>query len=315
MDRIVRLGPKSLALPSEQALSELTDLFSDSAEPDADGAGKVPDTSELLAVLEEQAARGLSYEDLLSGKELQQLSSRLQSDSAARGQVLEQFIKASGTPLGKALSQTLGMVGAANDMPELKATAVKLLQNGSAEQRFDALRMLGQTVSYDSKTRATVLDVLRRDATTDPELAIAAMANLNLQTPASKTEQQEIVKAVYPFIGSDDPQVRLSSLQALSQWVGDDQDAIQVFANAANDADPNVRRWVIAAMGNGEFAYDSVREPLLATLQNPDEDPAVKAVAQRALERFPLDEQAQQIYQEHLASESYQAPTGGFGFN
>jgi len=304
------LGPKIQTFTDDQAWLDFSDDTS------ADEVADTQGTSQLLAALEDKAGQGLSYEALRDGEEFQRIMAQLQSDPAARQQVLAQVMKFSGTPLGKTLSLALATSGVAVSMPKLKTAAVQLLRKGSEEQRLDALQLLGATASYDAPTRAGVLDVLRGDGAANSELAVAAMANLVKQSGgASPAEQQEIVKAVYPFVGSGDPQLRLNGLQVLSTLAGSDPDAQRIFAEGVNDADPDVRRWVIAAMGNGEFAYDSVREPLLATLQNPDEDPAVKAVAQRALERFPLDEQAQQIYQEHLASESYQAPTGGFGFN
>lgn len=310
LDRMAQLGPKFQQLGDDQAL---LDLYSELSGEEPVNARN---TQALLVALADKAAQGFSYEAMRDGEEYQLILAQLQSNPAARQQVLAQFMKVSGTPLGKTLSLALATSGSAVEMPKLKAVAARLLQQGSEEQRLDALKLLGATPSYDPQTRAKTLEVLRTDAVVNPELAMAAMVNLVKQSGgASPAEQQQIVKAVYPFVKSDDPQLRLSSLQVLATLASSDKDALQVFADAVNDADPNVRSWVISAMANGEFAYDSVREPLLATLQNPEEDPAVKAVAQQALEHFSLDDQAQQVYQAHLASESYQAPKSGFGFN
>ncbi|NOT85138.1 MAG: HEAT repeat domain-containing protein [Methylococcaceae bacterium] len=252
--------------------------------------------SELLAAMEAHVAQDQTYEELRDGDEFHLLLSRLESDPATRIQVSEQLMRSIGTPLSQIFGQALAMSGGAIATPEIKAVAAQLLRDGSVEQRLNVLQMLGQ-VNYDAQIHTMALDVLRKDSLENPRLAVAAMSTLNRQDLATQVEYQEVVSSVLPFIHSPDPQVRQSSLQVLSQWAGRDQAALQTFIEATHDADPEVRSLAITTLGQGGFAYSSVRDTLLSTLQNPNEDPSVIAATQQALKEFPLDEQALSIYQ------------------
>ncbi|WFP48569.1 HEAT repeat domain-containing protein [Methylomonas sp. EFPC3] len=269
---------------------------------------------EILLVLDDLAGQGLSHDELLNSESYQLLMAKLQSDPAARQAVLARIMKTSGTPLGKTLVLAVATSGAGVGMGTLKSSAEWLLKHGNSEQRADALQLLGSTPSYTPQTRTALLEALKRDGG-DPEVAVAAMDNLVRQGGASEVERQAIIKEVTPFVGHDDSRVRLNGFQVIAKWGAQDPDAVQTLAQGANDPDPQVRTWVLSAFGNGEFSYDSVRQPLLDTLHNPDEEPAIKAVAQRALARFALDEQAQAAIQQYMASESYQPPQTNLGFN
>lgn len=271
--------------------------------------------AELMALIELQARQGLSHDEIRSHPEFDLLVSRLQADSSARLQLLQQFMKVSGSPLGRTLSQVLAMSSLGTDSPELKAAALQLLRDGSTEQRLNALQILGSVGGNEQLTRARVLDVLSMDANTNPTLAIAALSTLNRQGVVSQADRQAVLKTVFPFTKSSDPQVRNTSLQMLSLWAGSDPAALQTFTEAASDADLNVRSFAVSALGQGKFTYPQVRDTLLSVLQNPDENVDVKASAQQVLEAYPLDEQALAVYQAHVTNPQNQAPTAELGFN
>lgn len=262
---------------------------------------------ELLGSIGSLASLDKTYDEIRDGKEFQQLLSLLSADPVARNLVLEQFLQVSGTPLGKTLSLALGQSRGDTELPQIKEAAVRLLRDGSAEQRINALQMLGHS-SQDKDTRPMVLDILRNESQVNPEMAIAAMSTLSRQGIASQTDQQEVVSAVAPLIHSQDSQVRQNSLQLLAQWAGHDKSTLQTFTEATYDASPEVRSLALATLGRGGFDYNNVRDPLLSALQNPNEDQNVKAAALQALEGFPLDAQAFEIYQAHLSSTLYQQP-------
>lgn len=279
-----------------------------------EASGPVQGVGEILLALDDLAGQGLDHEELLNSEHYQLLMAKLQSDPAARRAVLQRIMTSSGTPLGKTLTLALATSGGGVGMRDLKGAAEWLLKNGDSEQRAEALQLLGATPSYTPQARAVLLEALKRDGG-NPEVAVAAMANLVRQGGASESERQAIIKDVTPFVASDDARVRLNGYQVLAKWGAHDPDALQTLTDVTSDPDPNVRRWVISAFGNGEFAYENVRATLLETLQNPDEEPEIKAVAQGTLTRFTLDEPAQAAVQQQWVSEGYRPPPSGFGFN
>ncbi len=308
-----RAGGDTAPIPWSANTAMLDDATEDASEVMKENPEPLS-VGEILLALDDLAGQGLSHEELLNGENYQLLMAKLQSDPATRQAVLARLMKTSGTPLGKTLALAVATSGAGVGMSTLKGSAEWLLKHGSSEQRAEALQLLASTPSYTPQTRAALLEALKRDGST-PEVAVAAMDNLVRQGGASELERQAILKEVTPFVANDDSRVRLNGFQVIAKWGAQDPDAVQTLAQGANDPDPQVRAWVISAFGNGEFSYDSVRQPLLETLQNPDEEPAVKAAAQKALARFALDEQAQAALQHYMASESYQPAQSSLGFN
>ncbi|NOT85044.1 MAG: HEAT repeat domain-containing protein [Methylococcaceae bacterium] len=273
---------------------------------------QIQSAEQLLVTIESLSAQQKAPAEIRDSKEFQQLLSLLATDPIARRDLLERFLKVSGTPLGDTLSLALAMSGGGQEIPEIKAAAVQLLRSGTAAQRLNALQLLGQTNGTEPGVRAMVLDILRHESNANPQLAMAAMATFSQKGVVSQGEYQEVMGTIVPLLHSEDPQVRQSSLQVLSQWAGRDQAALQTFTEATHDADPGVRSLAITTLGQGGFAYNSVRDTLLSALQNPDEAPIVKAATQQALEGFPLDEQALAIYQAHISNPMNQQTQVGF---
>ncbi|NJA07156.1 HEAT repeat domain-containing protein [Methylococcaceae bacterium WWC4] len=267
----------------------------------------------MLETIESLTLESKPNEEIRDSKEFQQLLYLLTSDPLARKGLLERFMSVSGTPLGDALSLALAMSVVGRETPEVKAAATQLLRSGTAEQRLNALQMLGQVDGNDGNIRSAVLDILRNDADANPKLAAAAITALGRKGVVSQGDYQAMVDTIAPLMHSKDPQVRQASLQMLSQWADRDATALQTFTEAAYDADVGVRAAAVAALGQGGFDYQSVRDTLISALQNPGENPSVKVAAQQALQGFPLDEQALTIYQAY-ASESLNQQSG-VGFN
>ncbi|MEQ1638944.1 MAG: HEAT repeat domain-containing protein [Methylococcales bacterium] len=267
---------------------------------------------QLLGTIESLSGQQKTPEEVRDSKEFQQLLSLMATDPITRKGLLERFLKVTGTPFGDVLSLALAMSGGGQEIPEIKTAAVQLLQSGNTQQRLNALQLLGQANTLEPGARAMVLDILRHDANTNPQLAKAAMATFSQKGVVSQGEYQEVMGTIVPLLHSEDPQVRQSSLQVLSQWAGRDQAALQTFTEASHDTDPGVRSLAITTLGQGGFAYNSVRDTLLSVLQNPDEAPVVKAATQQALEGFPLDEQALAIYQAHISNPLNQQTQVGF---
>ena len=265
------------------------------------------DTYTLLALMENRAGQQATFEKIRDSNEYQLLISKLQADPTARIEVLDRFLKSSGTPLGKTLSLALTSSGISSEMPELKAATEQLLRTGSAEQRLDALQILGESAISDPQTRATVLEVLRKDSLANPQLAASALSALDRRGISSQVEHQAVVNTVLPFTQNEDPWVRQSSLEVLAQWASHDPNTLQAFTKATQDSDLGVRSAAVSALGRGGFAYEQVRDPLLAAFQNPNEDISVRAAAQQALENYPLDDEALKIYQGQISSSGSQA--------
>ncbi|WFP48566.1 HEAT repeat domain-containing protein [Methylomonas sp. EFPC3] len=289
-----------------------TALFAEEPQSQADDALQNQSVEQLLETIESFSLQDKPNEEIRDSKEFQQLLYLLTSDPLARKGLLERFMSVSGTPWGDTLSLALAMSVVGRETPEVKAAATQLLRSGTAEQRLNALQMLGQVDGNDGNIRSALLDILRNDADANPKLATAAMATLSQKGMVSQEDYQAVADAIVPLAHSQDPQVRQSSLQILSQWAGRDATALQTFTEAAYDADARVRALAVAALGQGGFDYQSVRDTLISTLQNPAEASYVKAAAQQALEVFPLDEQALTIYQVYASESLSQQSSAGF---
>ncbi|TPQ24976.1 hypothetical protein C2U68_17530 [Methylomonas koyamae] len=300
---------------SEQAVNRGAAVSRTQALPMAETEAAPRDTHELLGALDAKLAQNPDMDALRNSPEFQQLIAHLQSDPAARNQVISQFLHASGTDLGNTLSEILAMSGGVEVMPELKDAASQLLRDGNDEQRLNALQLIGGAAGNDPKLRSQVIDMLHKVADSDPRLASAAISSLNRQGVSTRTEHQDVIRAVSPLAASADPEVRRNSLQVLTQWTGKDQSTLEIFTKAARDSDTGVRSLAVSALGNGSFSYENVRDSLLAVLQNPSEDLKVQAAAQQALSSFPLDEQALKIYQEYMASVKTEGGSASGAFN
>ncbi len=256
--------------------------------------------AELLATLDDLQASKKTVDELQSSNELQQLMMLMQTDPAAQKLVAERFLDLAGTPLGDMLGTALASSGGT----EANTVAAQLLRDGTRQQKLSALILLGQTgSSQDAGTRAMVLDMLNNDSGADTQLFIAALSTLSRQGGViSLAEQQDVVDTLSPFLHSKDPQLRETSLGILSQWERNSDTTLKAFTEAANDTSPQVKMTAIATLGSGVFAFDDVRDTLLSALQNPNEDPGVKATVQQVLETFPLDDEALKIYKEFRSS-------------
>lgn len=296
----------TLAVPEEQ-VPEILEVM-----PEEASVNHVDE--QLSGFLDYSLLQNKSYEEITSSEEYQELISLFSSEPEARERAMEHFLAVSETPMGQALSTALGLSKGDFESPQIQEAAIQLLQEGSAEQRLNALRILGPT-GHNQNTRATVLDILKFDLQADAELTMAAISSLNRQGVVSQTAREEVVEAVVPYIYNQNPQVRQNSLQILLQWASHDESILHTFVEATHDPDPGVRSLAFSALGQGGLDYESVRAPALSALQDPNENPNVKAAALQALEGFPLDEQALKVYQASLSSSVYEQPSIEAGFN
>lgn len=296
---------------SANTVSEITSELAGDLQSQSDDFSRNPSAAELLATMESLVLKHKSDEEIRGTKEFQQLLSLLAADPGARKRVLERLLNVNGTSLGDTLSQALALSGG-QDIPEIKAAATRLLRGGTAEQRLNALQMLGQASGNDPSIRSSVLEILRSEAGTNPKLAMAAMSSLSQKGVVSQGDYQAVVGSIALFVHSQDPEVRQTSLQALSNWSDPDPAALQTFTEAAYDSDAGVRALAVSVLGQGGFDYESVRDTLISTLQNPTEDLSVKAAAQQALGHFPLDEQALAIYRAYASDSVNHQSSMGF---
>ena len=215
-------------------------------------------------------------------------AARLRADPDAFALLVDAF-RAEADPARLArLASLLGEVG----HPDLVAIGSDMVASGNAASRNAGLDLLRHIQPDDEAAREVLVGLLASES--DPAVLKSVIDAVSV--PGEGAEGAgELVAQLVPLTRHESPAVRRNGVTVLSRWASD-ENVTPVLRAALDDTDRGVRSSAVYAFVDYPLVDESVREDLLAVLENPDEEAGIRAGALLALQRAGLDgEQARRL--------------------
>lgn len=200
-------------------------------------------------------------------------------------------LRANPAALRRALEELRLSVG--TEKAELLAVVLGEVRDPAVEALALDLARAGHLVGFDlldrldienPETRRTIIEFIRTE--TRPEILGAAIYALHRGVPDPR-ERREAVEALLPAAANADPEVRRRAVIALGEW-----GAAEPALRALEDPSVDVRCGAAYVLGNAPGAADA----LAARVADEREDWAVREQAWKSLGRLVLDGRTHEVW-------------------
>lgn len=147
--------------------------------------------------------------------------------------------------------------------PSLDTYLLDLLKSESPQVRGYGISLITSITGVSNKNLELAKDLIKKEA--DPYVLYKAT-----QALSNEAKDKEVASFLIKMAGSDNAKIRTAAASALANsWSKGVDGVVETVIKLMNDSDPNVRK--AACKGAGKLEDESVIEPLVKILNNPDD--------------------------------------------
>ncbi|WP_163831736.1 HEAT repeat domain-containing protein [Spartinivicinus ruber] len=245
---------------------------------------------DLFAKLESLAEHPTPFAEGLQ----QQLEAKLLQEIQQNPAALKWAIAKFRSNLSSIPGQMLGVLLGTIQDPEVEELSLELTGSTVKSEKVAGLELMSRLGIFQQKQRDKILNVINSE--TDPEVLGAAIFAMQ-KHPTSPDDSRLIMDSFQSLSQHPNPELRRRSLIAIADWASD-IDQLQPVVTALNDSSVDVRAGAAFALARSRFVNDSATSALVSTLQDTEEDWAVRELAWQALADIPMNKEQYQAFKE-----------------
>ncbi|MDE1461285.1 HEAT repeat domain-containing protein [Spartinivicinus poritis] len=245
---------------------------------------------DLFAKLESLAGHPTPFAEGLQ----QQLEAKLLQEIQQNPAALKWAIAKFRSNLNEIPGQMLGVLLGTIQDPEVEELSLELTGSTVKSEKVAGLELMSRLGIFQEKQRDKILNVINSE--TDPEVLGAAIFAMQ-KHPTSPDDSQLIMDSFQSLSQHPNPELRRRSLIAIADWASS-TDQLQPVVTALSDNSVDVRAGAAFALARSRFVNESATSALISTLQDNEEDWAVRELAWQALAEIPMSKEQYQAFKE-----------------